>query len=341
MGTPSPALYASINILRAIVQLAIGAHSVVVANSPSDLADRVGALSGEASRILIVVSDYPGRDFVQSVLEEGMPFVLCVDRLVRIAHYAIATRKEMTAVMAARFASTGLVNVERLMTSPPGNAVIARPEWNIKSVIGEFCRAYGLDDQDRLDQVMEYLGVSASQAISFDAFAAKACPQDIDVRATLEKQSPLENELIDFLALHYDRIVAGQALTTLEWPTFALLRPEFPDRLTVGAIDLTGPARFIHYGPFLSLPEGVWTIEVAIEVQDCLSDNRVAIETFAEEVLARFETQLPSEGVYGCALRFRVVSAARPIELRVQLLTGAIEGTFLIRRIKLTRVTDE
>ena len=47
------------------------------------------------------------------------------------------------------------------------------------------------------------------------------------------------------MARQYDGVAQGRRLERLEWPVYALLRPEFPDRLTIGPIDLTGPARFI------------------------------------------------------------------------------------------------
>ena len=84
----------------------------------------------------------------------------------------------------------------------------------------------------------------------------------------------MEIELLEFLAPHYDVLFHGNPLNKLDWPPFALLRPEFPDRLTVGPIDLTGPARFIYYGPYFALPRGRWLAEMVIEVSDCYSDNQ-------------------------------------------------------------------
>jgi hypothetical protein len=47
--------------------------------------------------------------------------------------------------------------------------------------------------------------------------------------------------LIDFLAPQYSGIARGRRLEKLDWPVCALLRPEFPDRLTIGPS--TSPAR--------------------------------------------------------------------------------------------------
>ena len=161
-----------------------------------------------------------------------------------------------------------------------------------------------------------------------------------DGRAMLEKRSPLENELIDFLASQYDAIAEGRPLETLEWPVYALLRPEFPDRLTIGPIDLTGPARHVYFGPYFALPAGAWSAEIALEVQDCYSDNHIAVDVFADRILSILRAQLPPSGVYGCQVRFEIEDPSKPVEIRMQLLTGAIEGVMQLRRITINRMSS-
>src|SRR5271166_2605776 len=160
------------------------------------------------------------------------------------------------------------------------------------------------------------------------------------VSAALESRSPLENELIASLAPHYDVVARGRRLEKLEWPVYALLRPEFPDRLTIGPIDLTGPARRVYFGPYFALPAGVWSAHVSLEVQDCLSENRIGIDVFASKVLSVIHADLPPHGVYGCEVRFEIEDPSKPVEIRVQLLTGAIEGVILLRKIELHRLSS-
>ena len=162
----------------------------------------------------------------------------------------------------------------------------------------------------------------------------------VEGRAALESRSPLENELITSLAPHYDVVAHGRRLDKLEWPVYALLRPEFPDRLTIGPIDLTGPARHVYFGPYFALPAGVWSAHVSLEVQDCLSENRIGIDVFASKVLSVVHADLPPRGVYGCEVRFEIEDPSKPVEIRVQLLTGAIEGVILLRKIELHRLSS-
>ncbi len=118
------------------------------------------------------------------------------------------------------------------------------------------------------------------------------------------------------------------------------MRPDFPDRLTVGSIDLTGPARFIYYGPYFALPRGRWRADLVLEVSDCLSDNQIAIDVVAGVVLAALKAKLPAQGVYGCEIQFEIRDPSNPVEIRLQLLTGAIEGLLMLRSVHLTRIAS-
>jgi hypothetical protein len=161
-----------------------------------------------------------------------------------------------------------------------------------------------------------------------------------EARELLERRSPLENELIDFLAPQYDGIARGCRLENLEWPVYALLRPEFPDRLTIGPIDLTGPARFIYFGPYFALPAGDWSADIVFEVQGCYSENLIALDINADKVLSTIKTKLPPRGMYECQIRFRIVDPTQRVEIRSRLLGGAIEGVIRMHSIKLHRLSN-
>ena len=207
-----------------------------------------------------------------------------------------------------------LVNVEPLVVQPPQlSLVINDARMKLTDLVSELAALYRLPiDAEKKAKVLEFLGRHRETDESLADYANVAVPMPNDARETLELRSPLENELIDFLARQYDSIAHGRRLETLEWPVYALLRPEFPDRLTIRPIDLTGPARFIYYGPSFALPAGAWSAEISIEVRDCLSDNRIAIDVYAGKILAVIKAKLPPQGVYGCQIRFQIENPPNP-----------------------------
>ena len=194
-------------------------------------------------------------------------------------------------------------------------------------------------------EVLALVGFAGRRGTSLGAYIDGKVPAvdqvAQDARASLESRSPLESELIDFLAPQYDAIVHGRPLESLEWPVYALLRPEFPDRLTIAPIDLTGPARFIYFGPYFALPAGAWRADISLEVRDCYSDNRIAVDVCAAaELLAVVHAKLPARGVYGCQIEFEIEDSSKPVEIRMQLLSGAIEGVIRLHAIALHRLSS-
>lgn len=239
----------------------------------------------------------------------------------------------------------GMVNLEPTMASPPASSLfVGDPKSEtLAGLVKKLAALYQLPmKDDALGKTLKSIGFDGqgetALSVYIDRKVASAAKIDGDGRAALEKRSPLESELIDFLAAQYDCVAEGRALERLEWPVYSLLQPSFPDQMTIGPIDLTGPARHIYFGPYFALPVGIWNVDITLEVQDCLSDNEIAVDVFATEPLSIVRAKLPPRGVYGCQIRFEIDDLSKPVEIRMQLLTGAIEGLIQLRQIKLHRL---
>ena len=304
---PTPFLYATLNVVRALAQIVLGDHVVVVANSVDALRVEFGSQHLEKANALVLFADYPQPDLLASLVRAKTPLAICLNGFASIAHFSVVSR-DFVGVTAARFASMGLVNLEPLVVRPPKPSfLINDAQIKLADLVSGFSALYRLPlDGETKAKVLQFLGRDAESNELLADYTNVAVPAPNDARERLELRSPLENELIDFLAGQYDGIAQGRRLETLEWPVYALLRPEFPDRLTSGPIDLMGPARFIYYGPSFALPAGAWSAEISLEVGDCLSDNQIAIDVYAGKILAAIKAKLPPKGVYSCQIRFEI-----------------------------------
>ena len=236
-----------------------------------------------------------------------------IDDLTNVALFSVVSRG-FGGADAARFATMGLVNVEPTVVSPPPVSLfVGDPKVEtLAGLIARLAAFYKTPMKEGAEaEVLALVGFAGRRGASLGEYIDGKVPavdqEAQDARASLESRSPLESELIDFLAPQYDAIVHGRPLESLEWPVYALLRPEFPDRLTIAPIDLTGPARFIYFGPYFALPAGAWRADVSLEVRDCYSDNRIAVDVCAAaEPLAVVHAKLPAHGVYGCKIEFEI-----------------------------------
>jgi hypothetical protein len=341
VGTPSPNLYATMNLLRTIIQTVIGDHRVVVANSLDALRKDFPSREARNEQPVILFSDYPEPLMIETYYKLAAPLAVCLDDFATIAHFSVVTR-QYGGVEATRFATMALVNLERASVDPPPISLTVRDrDIRLSALIQGLARLYGLPvDAGCVNRVLAASGFAEQSDVTLGDYEAKTLTAYDDARKLLEQRSPLENELIDFLAPQYNPIGSGRRLEKLEWPVYALLRPEFPDRLTIGPIDLTGPARYFYYGPYFALPAGAWSADISFEVQDCLSDNRIGVDVCAGSILGLINATLPVRGVYGCEIRFEMVNPFQPAEVRLQLLTGAIEGVLQLRRVVLRRLSS-
>src|SRR5206468_1005964 len=90
-------------------------------------------------------------------------------------------------------------------------------------------------EEDSTAKALAFLGFQGQGETAFGEYIERKVASVGKVteegRAALERRSPLEHELIASLAPHYDTVSQGRPLERLEWPPYALMRPDFPDRL--------------------------------------------------------------------------------------------------------------
>jgi hypothetical protein len=187
--------------------------------------------------------------------------------------------------------------------------------------------------------------------LSFEEEEASATLGDLVQRAVLDKfdhlsgrlaKSQEEAELVATFARDYDVILRKSKVRDVTWPRAIFLKVEPRDAPLDGPVSLLGPARFLTYGPYLHLPAGEWRATVEIEAADCYSENRLSIDVCAAGVvIAAVTTTLPAFGVFACDMQFRLDDPMSPVESRLRLLTGAIEGQLLLRSVRFRRIDED
>lgn len=141
----------------------------------------------------------------------------------------------------------------------------------------------------------------------------------------------------------YRSIFTNGATVRFNWPRQLFLGTD-----QVGAptgtslpevIELVGPARILSYGPYFHLPRGVWLLRTFLEVEDNYSGNELIIEIMiGQEILVHRPALLPIQGSYSFEVPFTVTEPRYPVEHRLQLRQGAIEGVLILKKVEITRV---
>jgi hypothetical protein len=149
-----------------------------------------------------------------------------------------------------------------------------------------------------------------------------------------------ERALVDWFDANYGPFLSGRESDVLDWP-LDLFSVEKKGASDAKSVELIGSARHIVWGPYLHLPVGGWRARVQFETIGNLSGNEIEGDICTENrQVVRVNARLPVHGYYEFALDFAIVNPNSPIELRVRLLKGAIEGRFGLRRVTLEPIDD-
>jgi hypothetical protein len=108
-------------------------------------------------------------------------------------------------------------------------------------------------------------------------------------------------------------------------------------------IELVGMARQLVHGPYLYLPCGRWVASFFIGVEDCRSPNSIRIDVLCNysEELAMGRIDLTRDGTFRLDLTFEVTEPTLPMEARVALDRGSIDGKFELLRVEVWRLEAE
>ena len=171
--------------------------------------------------------------------------------------------------------------------------------------------------------------------------ASNAAIDRDDSRLTAEEDDSLIVNVLD----PFYSVKETAPLRTVTWPPSLFFCGE--NNPFNGPCSLIGPARIVIHGPYLHLPPGGWVATIDFEVADNLSGNIIISEIASSAVLhneelsqkelARGEFGLPTSGGFTFEQAFEVVSPLKSLQIRFSTKEGAIEGSFGLRKVTVSR----
>lgn len=106
-------------------------------------------------------------------------------------------------------------------------------------------------------------------------------------------------------------------------------------------IDMTGPARCLYYGPYLHLPAGRWEARLFLGFSDQTIDTWLKVDVYTDDVQAIFFSRLKRGGIYAMPITFEVSDPRQPIQLRIFIERGEIDGRMGLAMVRLKPSQDE
>ncbi|TCT05033.1 hypothetical protein [Aquabacter spiritensis] len=327
LGSQSPFAVLGVHIVRTIAAFVLNDFHYVHATTMAQLNE---AWQSRNDRPVVLYSDYLEPRLVDILVKSGAPMVWFLDDLQDCALYC-AKARDVELRLGVVFTIQSLCSFARFIPQPfitrlwrPG------PRATLGPLVRKIAEGYQLDATDDLvARVCQHLTGGAEEAEAalvedqIRKIVATALPIGAHASLPRSEQMMLKDVLGGYSALF------GDHPTKFRWPVSFFISGSPPHAPVLGPIDMTGPARCLLFGPQLSLPEGRWVAHAAFAVSENYSGNILKVDVVsAGKVAAEAVGDLPADGRFAVSIPFENVSNMFPVDLRIMMMSGAIEGTF-------------
>jgi len=334
LGTPTTFTYGGCAIVKAIAERAGGPHHQIAAIFVDDLRKAWADLpERDGERQVIIVSDLPSTPLLDLLRSSRIPMIAFLDDIEEIVSQVVAFRG-MGVRPALRHTTQVLCAIDQIAEQGALRVTKAETGRKLKWFIETLCEFLELNASPELfSGVMADLGYAEPHAPTLADYVASQPTRP----AAAAQPDASDESLLRFIAKQYANIGSGAHVERIAWPTELFFQAEPRQDFLDGPTELVGPARFLSYGPYLHLPKGAWIVTITIEVAENFSGNHLLVDVAAGVVLAAWETPLPVLGVFSFELAFQIVDPFVPVEIRSQIMSGAIEGRLAMREVAFRR----
>lgn len=328
-GLPSPESTLAIHCVFEIVRRTRHQARLIPVNTGED---SQGLADATSHKPVVPIFDTPDNNARAALLAAQVPIVVVMGDFAETAHYCMVAR-DLDALAAARFVSQSFACLEPL-----------RGQGGVRWVTVD--KAARLAEW--LDRVASWLGLQPAtwQSVRQQMLADYAAWPTVEAAihalvhcaeaasASWEQRPASTRVLFETLGKSYH----PQATNSVFWPADCLLEPADPACPITGAMQMTGPARLLTFGPFLHLPPGAWQARYQFEVNDHPAGNLLEFDVVqGGKILVSRRVQVDEAGKFGFDSKFEIDEARQPVENRAILAEGAIGGYFRPTGIWLSR----
>jgi hypothetical protein len=203
--------------------------------------------------------------------------------------------------------------------------------------LAAFCGYVATEDQIEAIVANFVASSGAGPGASVGDLIARTMPNSC-LPGAYDVLTPEEGKLATRVGGQYVALLQNGSVDRIIWPRTIFPNFDRPSEFLEGPQEMLGPARYLVLGPYFHVPRGDWIVRTEIELDHNLSGNRVRAELVCGETIVKgFVAALPPRGVFAFEIELAVTEPFLPIEVRIQMLEGAIEGLFLLKNVQLSR----
>jgi hypothetical protein len=337
-GVPSPLAQWGNHLIRAMLDVAVGEYRDINACTFEEL--RTTWRTGSSPHAAFF-ADAPDALIVRTFLNSGACILGFAEEPSDIVGFAMLERG-IDIRSAIRLAALSFSTLHDLFLAD-GILLVRRGSrpMSVRGLLRHIAEFYELSlSPEQVEGVVSRLSAAhdISAEATIDELIARSVPLAKPVGYWAAHAPAVDRELARVVLKPYARLLDRQPLTTATWPRELFLSADQPGVPLSGPIDMTGPARYLVYGPYMHVARGQWIATLRFAIADNRSGNALVLDVYCGEVLCVGRVDLPESGIYTVDLPFEIEEPRLALEVRVAMDRGAIEGWFDLRQVELNRV---
>jgi hypothetical protein len=345
LGTPSPLTYWTLSVVSVIAKSVHPDSCILQAVRLNELESSWNALEERAREKTVFFSDCPESTICDLLLASGIPIIFVADDPSDLLSFIVASRGisiEQALTFSSQCLSTlsvlcGGQNVLHIRTKQYAEGI----REYVRHLI-DFC---GFQvSEERFESILGDLITNYESSVDLCVGdEVTRCIPHARMPGSYQVPDSRRWESLNCVALQYAVILHNKLINHLVWPREIFFDGNRPEHFVSGPQSMLGPSRCLIFGPYMHLPRGIWEARVEIEVDGNVSGNEISSDIIScgTPAFAATKSPLPRRGVFAFNMAFEVSEPFLPLEVRIFILQGAIEGVFLLRTVELKRVGVE
>lgn len=316
--------------LHAAAREAFGDYTVISTDTIEELRTHV---QNRTKAHAVFVSQFPEARLSELILRVNLPFILFLENpLDAVSYLARSTEQEDLALVRAVSASLACLEP---FTHASSALIMRRNDVGqgsgIDALLKRIDEHFNIDlTVDQITNAMQHVGMTVSdekllapklEEAAAAVIAGYTPPQEQGSELNEALHETISKVLLPFEIGRAD--AAGQAVS---WPRGTFLSGDKPGERLDNSIDLTGGARCLVYGPYFHLPPGHWNARLFFDIDEDCYGQIFTIEIHAADLLGKLRICPEGTGSFEATVPIEIINPRNPIEIRLLMDTGAIEG---------------
>ncbi len=330
-------------VVDALAREAFGSY---VAVATDKLDEWVSVCSRAPASAVVLTSQFPERALVKALIDQNVPLVIFLESAVDSLRY-LAQCSDQSDIALVRAVSMSLACLSDLVGN--SNVMLCRrdaPDGGLLvELVVKMSRHFGLKLTPAtfarsllsLHTLPERIQLS-----TFEMVAPRLITNYVVLGGVDAEFSASTQDIVAGVLEPFDRLLADPSMPMhIVWPGQVFTVTDRPNQSAAERVGLAGGARCLIYGPYLHLPAGNWSARVVIDLDEATRDQSFAVEVVAADVISAAQMRPPTPGLFAMHLAFAIEKPEIPLEIRISLQNGAIEGAISLSRVELSRISAE